>query len=383
MDYTTQTISYKVRKALRYTRLYGLRRTWTKVRGQYHMKKVYDPVPAQASPPPEGGHVGIIGCGNFSYSNIAYYLKRNYGDVLRACMDTDLSRAASLAERYGVRYFTDDAEKLMADPDIDLVYIASNHASHAEYAIDALLAGKAVHIEKPHCVREDQLLRLCQAMSETGGKVTLGYNRPGSKLGILIKKHLDAEQGAAMLNWFIAGHQLDPEHWYFQEEEGGRILGNLCHWTDFLYQMVKSEDRFPITITPTRSSQSDCDIAVTYLFGDGTIAALTFSAKGHTFEGVRERFAAHKGNVLIALDDFRDLVVEIVDEKRKYSRWFRDHGHERRICDSYQMTGADGRGEPTSYVWETGMISLKTKEALEKNAPLTVLSFADTFPQPE
>ncbi len=52
-----------------------------------------------------------------------------------------------------------------------MIYIASNHASHAEYAIQALNTGKNVHIEKPHVVTEDQLERLCLAMSERKGKV--------------------------------------------------------------------------------------------------------------------------------------------------------------------------------------------------------------------
>ena len=108
-----------------------------------------------------------------------------------------------------------------------------------------------------------------------------------------------------MYAWFVAGHAIDPDHWYFKPEEGGRVLGNLCHWTDFVYQMVPPQNRYPIKITPTRWEKSDCDIAVTYLFGDGTVAAITFSAKGHTFEGVRERFSAHRGDVLISLDDFK------------------------------------------------------------------------------
>ena len=67
-----------------------------------------------------------------------------------------------------------------------------------------------------------------------------------------------------MFNWFIAGNEISPEHWYFKEEEGGRVLGNLCHWTDFVLQLVAPEDRYPLTTTPTRGKKSDCDIAVPF-----------------------------------------------------------------------------------------------------------------------
>jgi len=368
MDYTTQTLAFKITKTLRYIKLYGLRRTLIKAKAQYHMKKKYATLPPLATPPQEGGHVGIIGCGNFAYSNIAYYLKKNYGRVIRAAMDIDIHKAASLFQAYDLRYYTDDAERIISDPTIDLVYVASNHASHAEYAIEALKAGKSIHIEKPHVVCKDQLERLCAAMIECDGEVALGFNRPRSRIGRTIKRYLDTQPGPAMFNWFVAGHEISPDHWYFKEEEGGRILGNLCHWTDFVYQMVPPEKRYPLTIIPARSKSSDCDIAVTYIFGDGSISAITFSAKGHTFEGVRERFAAHRGNVLITMDDFKDLLVDIVDKKSKFTHFFRDHGHESHIKRSYEMVRSNGKLNSCcsiDYVWETGELFLKTKEALE------------------
>ena len=30
-----------------------------------------------------------------------------------------------------------------------------------------------------------------------------------------------------MISWFIAGHNIDSDHWYFNPKEGGRVLGNL------------------------------------------------------------------------------------------------------------------------------------------------------------
>jgi len=381
MDYTTQGLGFRMKKALRYVRLYGVRRTLMKVKAQYHMKKKYAFLPEQSPVHDEGqgGHVGLIGCGNFAFSTIAYYIAKKYGRVIRGVMDVDIHKAASLWENYGALYYTDNADRIIADPDIDLVYIASNHASHAEYAIQALEAGKCVHIEKPHVVREEQLRRLCEAMSRSKGQVSLGFNRPYSPVGMRIKHYLDMEAGPAMFNWFVAGHELPADHWYFAEEEGGRILGNLCHWTDFVLQLVAPEDRYPLTITPTRGEKSDCDIAVTYTFGNESIAVITFSAKGHTFEGVRETFSAHRGNVLISMTDFKVLVVEIVDKKRKIGSLFRNHGHDASVMSSYEMVRPKP-GKPTGacsldYVWETGELFLQTRAALEANKKLVLRSY--------
>jgi predicted dehydrogenase len=382
VDYTRAALSTRIRKALRYTRLYGPSRTLAKIRAQYHMGRTFDHLPAVSGVASKRQHVGLIGCGNFSYSAIAYYLRKNFGPVIRATMDRHLERAASLASTYRAVYYTDDARRIIEDPEIDVVFIASNHASHAEYAIEALQRGKSVHIEKPHVVNEDQLERLCASMSESTGGVTLGFNRPASRLGREIKRTLDAQPGPAVMNWFVAGHAIDPDHWYFHPQEGGRVLGNLCHWTDFVYQMVPPENRYPIRINPTRWEKSDCDIAVTYVFGDGTVAAITFSAKGHTFEGVRERFSAHRGDALISMDDFQTLVIEVVERKRIIRLPYRDHGHEEAIMKSYSASQPGGEAQRCSlpYVWETGQLFLKTREALETNRPVTVQSFGQAVP---
>lgn len=368
MDYMAQPALFKIKKALRYIRLYGPRRTLVKIKGQYHAQKEYDQLPKCRASSHSGKHVGLIGCGGFAYSNIAWYLTKKHGKVIRAAMDVDANRAASLYEAYSLDYYADNAEELIQDPEIKILYIASNHASHADYAIRALEQGKHVHIEKPHVVNEDQLQRLCNTMTKTEGKVNLGFNRPYSPFGQMIKAAVASQSGPAMFNWFIAGHRIEPEHWYFKEEEGGRILGNLCHWTDFVFQLTHQATRYPITIQPTRYEQADSDIAVTYTFGEGTIAVITFSAKGHTFEGVRERFAAHRGNVLIAMDDFKALTIENVEQKMNKTLLFRNHGHEAAILASYAMiddAANESPGATVDYVWQTGEFFLKTKEACE------------------
>jgi predicted dehydrogenase len=378
VDYTKKPLPYKARKVLRYVGLYGPRRTRVKVESHYHMQKRYPVLPTTQGHPVDGRHVALLGCGKYGFAQVAYYLRKNFGDVLYGAMDIDLERAASLYEQYGLVTYTDDAAVLIDDPAVDTIFIASNHASHAEYAIAALAAGKTAHIEKPHVVSDDQLQRLCAAMAGDGGRVALGFNRPLSRIGREIDARLGAEEGPSMLNWFIAGHEIEPDHWYFREEEGGRILGNLCHWTDFVLRLVPEDRRYPIEINPTRAEKADSDIAVTYTFGDGSIAAITFSAKGHTFEGVKERFAAHRGNTLITMDDFKTLDVQVVERRTRIRQRHRDHGHEELIRSSYLLGRGEGHGAPVSYVWETGDLFLRTKEALERAERLVVQPFDPT-----
>ena len=380
MDYTRAPLTFRARKAARYVRLYGPRRTLVKVRGQYHMRNRGPVAGRRMTPARADAHVGLIGCGNFAFSHIAYFLERNVGRVIRGAMDIEGARAESIARRYGMHYATDDARRVIDDPAIDLIYVASNHASHAEYAIQALEAGKNVHIEKPHVVDADQLNRLCRAMPESEGSVRLGFNRPESRLGREVERMLADQPGAAMLNWFVAGHAIAPDHWYYRPEEGGRILGNLCHWTDFSLRMIHPEGRHPITVTPTRAGRADSDIAVSYTFGDGSIAAITFSAKGHAFEGVREHLELHRGDLLLSLDDFKELRAHVRERRTRVRLRHRDHGQEAAILRSYAMTAAGKAREPgvdTAYVWDTAQLFLRTREALENERICVVDAFRE------
>ena len=381
MDYTKENFSFKLKKSLRYLKLYGPSRTLVKIKGQYHMNKKFNDFPLVDEKKSTNKIVGILGCGNYSYGVINYYLKKNFGKVIKGAMDVENNRAASIFEAYQLGYYTDSAEKVINDPDIEMIFIASNHFTHAEYAIEALNKGKHVHIEKPHVVNEDQLERLTNTMQSSSGKVRLGFNRPGSKFGKIILDHLKKEKGTTMINWFVAGHEIDPEHWYFDEKEGGRVLGNLCHWTDFTYQMIAEEDRYPIRIIPARSEKADCDISVSYVFGDGSIATITFSAKGHTFEGVREKLNLHKGNTLITMSDYESMRIDVIEKKKNYSNLFRDHGHEANIKKSYELLKPESKGESIKYIYESGDLFLKTKTALETQKEVIVQSYETRFKQ--
>lgn len=370
MDYTIQKFGFKVKKVLRYFRLYGVRRTLIKVKGQYHMQRKYDVLPPTHEMSRNSqAHIGIIGCGNYAFSNIAFCLSKAKPDLIRGVMDGVIHRAASLFENYGAVYYTDDAERIVNDKEINLVYIASNHASHAEYAIRCIEAGKHVHIEKPHVVSEGQLVRLVAAMrAHPSSKVFLGFNRPRTKLFQTLKALLAEESGPLMINWFVAGHEIPDDHWYFDEKEGGRVLGNLCHWTDLTLQLVGLENAFPCQIVPTAPPGSKSDFIVSLIFADQSCASITFSAKGHTFEGVREVLNIHKGNLLGNLTDFQSLVVEVVERKVIKRRLYRDHGHSLNILNSL----SSGQGEDSRYVIATAKLFLAIRVAIDSGSGLTL-----------
>ena len=374
MEITKQSTWFKIKKTLRYTRLYGPQRTYIKVRSEMHMRKRFAVLPLRRVNWLPSQRVGLIGCGRYGFSTITYYLLRRFGPVIGACMDIDANRAASLAQFFRIPHHTDNADELIGDDRLKMIYIASNHATHAEYAIRALDAGKHVYIEKPHVVSEDQLARLVEAMKRSGKQVFLGFNRPVSRLGRRAIEFLAREPGSGVYNWFVAGMLLDEDHWYHNEGEGGRVLGNLCHWTDYVLHLVP-ENAFPIAIHPTRDTKPDEDIAVAFRFNEGSIAVITYSAKGYPFEGVRERFSAQKGNCILSLDDFERLRADVLDRTHTVRNVYRHHGHRENICGAHESVAQDKPYDFASryaHIANTAWLFLKTREALEQDRVLTI-----------
>lgn len=365
-DYTTSPLMYRLKKVVRYTRMYGPRRTLEKVRGQYHMKVDGDALATDwqnTSRRTTGPHdVAIVGCGNFAYSNIAYYCNSIRPGSIRCAYDPIGGRAISLIHRYGGQYAAADAMRMLDDPAVRTVFIASNHSTHADYGIEAIRRGKVVHIEKPHVVNHQQLERLIGVLQACqDAKVFLGFNRPRSAHFARIQSALLLESGPVMVNWFVAGHELDPSHWYFSDAEGGRILGNLCHWTDLTLRLVGLECAFPIQIAAEKPDSSESDYAVTMAFGNGSIGMISFSAKGHTFEGVREYLNVHRGNALISLRDFHETTFDVGHVKTTYSPLFRDHGHRAAI----EATLDGGAPEGKEMIIESARIFLAVKDAVD------------------
>ena len=379
VDYTRSAPSVKLRKGARYLRLYGPRRTLSKIEGQYHMRGRALPLVSRPMRIQDGAHVGIIGCGNFAFTTIAHYLSRNAGAVIRGAMDVVADRADSLSRRYGAHYATTDADRLIDDPAIDLLYIASNHASHADYAVRALRAGKSVHIEKPHVVDLRQLAALHDAMTASEGRVRLGFNRPMSPLSREVARLCATQRGPVTANWFVVGYRLPEDHWYNDPREGGRVLGNLCHWTDFLYRIVPEHERYPIEIRPIRN---DLDLAVGLVFGGHSSGTVTFAASGDAFEGVRETLGLQRGDLVARLTDFERLSIDIGPQRRRRRLRTRDHGHEESVMRSYRMSGRSSNepGDSARYVWETGELFLGVREALDHDRVVRLVAYDSRHP---
>jgi 1,5-anhydro-D-fructose reductase (1,5-anhydro-D-mannitol-forming) len=120
---------------------------------------------------------GIIGAGDVCEvkSGPGFYKAPN--SELRAVMRRNLSKAQDYAQRHQVPLFYDNADELLANNDINAIYIATPPAQHKDYAIAALNAGKDVYIEKPVTLNAAECDDILTAAQRTGKKVCAAHYR--------------------------------------------------------------------------------------------------------------------------------------------------------------------------------------------------------------
>lgn len=120
---------------------------------------------------------GFIGCGEATEKKSGPAFSLVPGSRVTAVMSRHRDKARSYAERHNIPHWYDDAMKLVNDPDVNAVYIATPPSSHATYAIMAMKAGKPVYIEKPLAASYVDCQRINHVSEETGVKCYVAYYR--------------------------------------------------------------------------------------------------------------------------------------------------------------------------------------------------------------
>jgi dihydrodiol dehydrogenase / D-xylose 1-dehydrogenase (NADP) len=114
---------------------------------------------------------GIVATGGIAHlfaKACAFESKRTGKSALYAVASRDQAKADSFARKWGIPQAYDSYEKLFADPDVDVVYIATPHSSHVELSLAALRAGKAVLCEKAVSLTADGFRPVIDLAREKG-----------------------------------------------------------------------------------------------------------------------------------------------------------------------------------------------------------------------
>ncbi len=253
--------------------------------------------------------IGFIGAGSFGKSVLLPRFSALKDVRLTGIATATGASARATGQRYRFGFCTTEPEKLIHDADTHAVVITTRHGSHAGLAARALRAGKAVFVEKPLALTEEDLQDVVAAQKESGGVLCVGFNRRFSPLAADLKEALAGSEQIAIQYRINAG-TIPRDHWIHDHEQGGgRIIGEACHFIDFCQFLT---DDAPVEVFAHSiggpGAETHDTVAITLRFARGSIASINYFANGDRALS-KEHIEVYGGGVIGILDDFRALSV--------------------------------------------------------------------------
>ena len=187
---------------------------------------------------------GIIGCGNVTEIKSGPGMQLANHSQLIAVMRRDSILAADYAQRHGIAKWYDQADALIADPDVDVIYIATPPAFHMEYTLAAARAGKPVYVEKPMAMNVHECQTMINACEEANVPLYVAYYRRALPRFLKVKELL-AAGAIGDVRFVTTMHRKQPSHlevegtsksWRTQPElsGGGHFFDLGSHTLDLL-----------------------------------------------------------------------------------------------------------------------------------------------------
>jgi polar amino acid transport system substrate-binding protein len=287
----------------------------------------------------DGLGVSFIGAGNFARGVLLPIVKRTAKLRFEGIATATGISAKNTAEMFGFGFSTTDAQQILADEKSDCVFIATRHDNHAALSAEALRQGKNVFVEKPLATNVEGLRQVIKAASETDKVLMVGYNRRFAPLAKEIKKHFAKRAGALTVLYRINAGQLPPEHWSHDKDEGGgRVIGEVCHFIDFVQFLT---DALPSQISAVSVPESrkagfvDDSVAVSMRLTDGSIASIVYTASGNN-SVAKERVEIFGDGSIVVLDDFVTAEINSGKKAMKLGGGAQDKGHANEIAAFFE-----------------------------------------------
>lgn len=350
-----------IRKLLRFAKIYGPLRALFKVFGRLRGYYFFKPLFLRSNP-----EIFMIGCGQFQFATIGYYLSRSFVNRIAGVYDINHSSAKSLADFYRTKVVQDLSS---ISEKVSIVFIASNHASHSEYAIKFLQKNISVFSEKPIAVTIPKLKNLITELNRSKADFYVGYNRPHAPFVIKfmnLRQSMDIENKPFSMSCFIAAHVLDQDHWYRHPDEGTRICGNVGHWVDLMVHLLgsrlESVSRFEIGIRYANEEEFDDDIAISISTDLGDLTNIMISSRSEPFEGIYETIGLHQGPLQVYIDDFRTMTIKNGHRNERVTSFFKNVGHRNSVNQPFSSKIKRNLEE----IWISSYLTIRMAEMVKK-----------------
>jgi predicted dehydrogenase/threonine dehydrogenase-like Zn-dependent dehydrogenase len=257
-----------------------------------------------------GPGIGWAGAGAFSTGTLLpAFRAAGFRRFVGIASASGLS-ARRAAQRHGFEKAVPGADALLSDPDVTAVVVATPHDTHAGLAARALRAGRHVWCEKPLALDLAELAEVEAAWRASGCLLAVGFNRRWSPAVLAARDVLARLEQPKLVIYRVAAGPVPDGHWYRDRRQGGRLLGEVCHFVDAAQALIGAPIE-AVAGLPGGTSGAGWlagDAVVSLRFADGSLAAIGYGS-GLPVAGkewIEIQSAAHR----VVISDFRSVVAD-------------------------------------------------------------------------
>jgi len=221
--------------------------------------------------------VSFIGAGSYAQGNLLPNIPQKGVDFI-GVLTSSGTTSKRVAEKYNFKFCTAKEEDVL-NGDSNTLFIATRHDTHAEYVIKGLKNDKNIFVEKPLCLKKEELKEITSLVEEKKKLVMIGFNRRFSPLTKVIKNKFG--NGPMSMIYRVNAGVIPKESW-IQDIEigGGRIIGEACHFIDYLTYINGS---IPVSVTanaiPDPNGFNDT-VNISLQFENGSIGVVSYYSNG-------------------------------------------------------------------------------------------------------
>ncbi|GAA4539894.1 bi-domain-containing oxidoreductase [Amycolatopsis samaneae] len=326
---------------------------------------------AKALPLGQPLRVGFVGAGNYASSMLLPHLAEMTDVRLAQVATTSALSGANAQRKFGFAEASTDVGNVLEDPAIDAVFVVTRHSSHAELTRRALLAGKAVFVEKPLALSEKELSTVLEAIEESGNdRLQVGFNRRFAPLLTEARGRFGPRVGAASVRYLVNAGQLDHKSWYNQADtEGSRFAGEGGHFVDTVSWLLGAD---PESVYAC-ATPGGADLQILLRYPGGSTASIGYTTSGSSGFPKETLDVVADGKVL----KFDDFVRASVFARKKWASSRipkgRDKG-QRAQLEAFVRAVRRGSPMPVSLgsLVATTLATLAVQRSLTTGAPVRI-----------
>ncbi|MEO5571348.1 MAG: bi-domain-containing oxidoreductase [Bacteroidia bacterium] len=325
-------------------------------------KSVKLPHHAKSSAMPK---VGFIGAGTFA-QNFLLPAVKNHADLIGIATARP-NNSRYIADKYGFKYCASAADEVLSDKNVNTIFIATRHDSHAKYVMECLKHHKNVFVEKPLCMFHEELDEIKDLYEVSNVHLMVGYNRRFAPHILKLVPKLREKKLPVAINYRINAGIVPHDHWVHDKDiGGGRILGEVCHFIDLVMHIAGS----PI-VSLSANSMNDAlhhndTLNINLAFENGSVANISYFSNGNKNLPKEYLEIFYSGNItviedFISMNEFGKTVSE-----NKLKAQDKGHSHEVKLFLDAVKTGSP-TPIPFNEIYLSSLATFKTIESISRN----------------